>query len=960
MAGPSVPRVARFVGRRDELRVLDGMLADVRTGAGASVAITGEPGIGKTRLVRELVVRAGTAGFQVLSGRGSEFEQDVPFALAIDALDRRLGEIGPDELRRLGDERVAELAAVFPSVIGTGERLSSSLRVERFRCHYAVRAMLEQLAESGPILLVLDDLHWADPASLGLVTHLIRCAVRATMVVTVFRQSSPLMRTGFGRVAREAGMRSLELGPLSATDLAESIGADPDSVRVRTAYDESGGNPFYFAELIKAAPADQAGAGTPQLVSTAMHRELDALPGQARRLAEAGAVVGEPFDVDLAGVVAELTEPGMLTALDELIAADLVQPTDVPGRFVFRHPIVRRAVYDTIGPGRRLGAHRRAAIALAVRGGSISTRAHHVERSASVGDKDAVALLTEAGHAAASRAPAAAARWFAGALRLLPPATEQPQRIGLMLPLAAAHAAAGNPQQSREVLERAQATVSPDDRAARGRIIAQLAGVEQMLGRSDRALALVTEALCQADAGSAEAVSLAVELAMSHVAAGQWRDAVNAAAAAADAARELGDRALEAAATAAGSFALLNTDDTGSLEQARRHTEHASDIYASLPDDALKMAHLPKLAILATAESIFRNWASVQQLARRGLRLAGESGRSDVFVPLTLVLSSTYALKGELSAAARLGEESVEAAVLMNSDQFIALAESVHCWILAQQGRMPTALAAGQRAVRAAERAPHSSFWWQAHALHGIALIEAGRHEEGRRALLRVGGPASTSVPAHRQYWNSFLVRSYLLTGDVRAAQEIVELMERIESAPGQLSRPGEVRSSRAGVLLATGDPATAAEMALDAVACYEAGEMHIEAARARWVAGRALVAAGSTAAGERELTAAHEALSTRGAAQLADHVAKELRSLGRKVGRKPRHDVAGAGSLSEREWEIAERVAQGRTNRQIAEELFVSPKTVESHLTRIYTKLGVRSRTAMATAFARLREAEK
>jgi ATP/maltotriose-dependent transcriptional regulator MalT len=281
----------------------------------------------------------------------------------------------------------------------------------------------------------------------------------------------------------------------------------------------------------------------------------------------------------------------------------------------------------------------------------------------------------------------------------------------------------------------------------------------------------------------------------------------------------------------------------------------------------------------------------------------------------------------------------------------------VRCWILAQQGRMTKALAAGQQAVRAAERAPHSTFWWQAHALHGIALIEAGRHEEGRRALLRVGGPASTSVPAHRQYWNSFLVRSYLTTGEVRAAQEIVELMERIEATPGQLRRPGEVRSSRAGLLLATGDPAAAAEMALDAVACYEAGEMHIESARARWLAGRALVAAGSTAAGERELAAAHEALASRGAAQLAGHVAKELRSLGRKAGRKPKHDVAGADSLSEREWEIAERVAQGRTNRQIAEELFVSPKTVEAHLTRIYTKLGVRSRAAMATAIARLGE---
>ena len=126
-------------------------------------------------------------------------------------------------------------------------------------------------------------------------------------------------------------------------------------------------------------------------------------------------------------------EPAAIDALDELLALDLIRPTDVPRRFRFRHPLVRRAVYEAAPGGWRLGAHERSAEALAERGAPASARAHHVELAARQGDRGAVGVLREAGEAAAQRAPASAARWFAAALRLLPGTAPAEERVELLL-----------------------------------------------------------------------------------------------------------------------------------------------------------------------------------------------------------------------------------------------------------------------------------------------------------------------------------------------------------------------------------------------------------------------------------------------------------------------------------------------------------------------------------------------
>ena len=160
------------------------------------------------------------------------------------------------------------------------------------------------------------------------------------------------------------------------------------------------------------ADSRSVGVEVPRAVAAALAEELALLSDGGRRVLEGAAVAGDPFEPELVAAAAGVTEMTAIEALDELLRSDLVRPTDVPRRFRFRHPLVRRAVYDSSPGGWRIGAHQRSAEALAARGASAAARAHHVERSAPHGDRAAVALLREAGDEAAQRTPAGAAHWF--------------------------------------------------------------------------------------------------------------------------------------------------------------------------------------------------------------------------------------------------------------------------------------------------------------------------------------------------------------------------------------------------------------------------------------------------------------------------------------------------------------------------------------------------------------------
>src|SRR4051794_29547381 len=163
-----------LVGRAEELGAFNQLLAGLDSGKGAAVALVGEPGIGKTRLLAELATRADARGHLVLAGCAGELERDLPFWLFVDALDEYVHGLDPDRLDTLDDDVRAELATVFPSLARLAVGREVALQHERYRSHRAVCMLLEWLAHTQPVVLVLDDVHWADPASVELLGALLR------------------------------------------------------------------------------------------------------------------------------------------------------------------------------------------------------------------------------------------------------------------------------------------------------------------------------------------------------------------------------------------------------------------------------------------------------------------------------------------------------------------------------------------------------------------------------------------------------------------------------------------------------------------------------------------------------------------------------------------------------------------------------------------------------------------
>jgi predicted ATPase len=240
-------RARELVGRARELAELNGALDQLAGGEACFLQIVGEAGIGKSRLLAELCRRGEQRGYLVLDGRAAEFERDIPFGLIVDALNDYVGSLPPALLRALDEDVVHELAAIFPSL--PGQYRGSASRgegAERYRLHYAVRTLLERLTTRTPMLLALDDVHWADAASVELLTHLLR-RFRGPLLTTVtYRAGRTRLLAALEATARTAWRGRLDLTPLTAEEADELVGAGVDDAMRATLFRESGGNPTGF------------------------------------------------------------------------------------------------------------------------------------------------------------------------------------------------------------------------------------------------------------------------------------------------------------------------------------------------------------------------------------------------------------------------------------------------------------------------------------------------------------------------------------------------------------------------------------------------------------------------------------------------------------------------------------------------------------------------------------------
>ena len=697
-----------FVGRADELSSLERILDELDRDCPGAIEVAGEPGIGKTRLLTELAARAGARGHLVLSGAASEFENDLPFSVFADALDEYVAGLAPGRLAALDGAVQAELAHVFPSLSALAGGQPVSSQHERYRSHRAVRALLDHLAQTRPLVLVLDDFHWADSASVELLGALLRRQPAAAVLTAVAlrpRQTPERLAIMLERAHRSAAVTRVDLGALTLDEARQLLGERFDVARAALLYQDSGGNPFYLEQLARsparapqftsAAEISLTGLDVPAAVAASLAEELTLLSDVGRLVLDGAAVAGDPFEPELAAAAAATSEAAGMHAVDELLGLDLIRTTDVPRRFRFRHPLIRRAVYEATAGGWRLGAHERCAEALAARGASAAARAHHVERSARQGDLAAVAVLREAGQATARLAPESAARWFGGALRLLPQIAPAQDRAELLLARSWALAAAGRFADSHEAALEAVALVPGRPSALDTTVATACASVERFLGRYEHAHARLVRALrLLPEPASVERVELLIELTLNEFYRSRCEAMRDWAALAVSAAREVGDAALIAAAGVMPAFADAMT---GPTQTARSRRAQAAALVDELSDDELSLR--PDAAgWLAIAEVYLDLYAEADAHASRALGLARASGQGDPLHRLYPVLPRVWYVRGKLVEATELLDGAIEAGRLLGSPPSLAGNLFNRSVVALAVGDLDIALATAQRA----------------------------------------------------------------------------------------------------------------------------------------------------------------------------------------------------------------------------------------------------------------------
>jgi predicted ATPase len=395
-AGGADPRLWPLVGRAAELAALEDLLAAAARGVPQFAVLVGEPGIGKTRLSQELAARARERGFAVLTGRCSEDESAPPLWPWAGILRELLEKVPPEEM----SERVrADLDEIFALLSPTAERSAASTAAtvtgayipgeadtSRFRLWDTVARVLAAASGERPLLVIVDDLHWADPSSLRLLCHLAETLTAGRILVLSSRRAHPepvgVLARACESLARRHAMR-LDLAGLSVEETATLVEAvssrapargEAEALRERTE-----GNPFFLVELVRLlATRHGRDQDLPAVVTDVIARRVARLPEDTRELLRTASVIGRRFDLAPLAAANGQDEESVLDALDPALAAGVIAEEETVDRFRFAHALVRDAVYAELPRARR--ARRHAAVARALEAGAgVDTGERHSE-----------------------------------------------------------------------------------------------------------------------------------------------------------------------------------------------------------------------------------------------------------------------------------------------------------------------------------------------------------------------------------------------------------------------------------------------------------------------------------------------------------------------------------------------------------------------------------------------------
>jgi len=903
-----------LLGRDRERQEIGQLLARAQAGTSGTLALAGEPGIGKTALLDYAAGQAARSGLRVLRARGIESEAQIPFGSLLELLRPAL-----DMLAQIPPPQAAALEGALALRPGPAR--------ERFAIGAATLSLLAAYAEDGPVAVVIDDAHWLDVSSgQALLFAFRRLVADPIAVLLAVRAAEPSLLDG-------ADLPVRQLGGLTSAEAAALVHGLAPAAAARL-YGATGGNPLALLELAPdAAGLALAPEGAPVLVpariASAFLRRVGALDRAARQalLLAASSESGElPL---LQRAAAQLGVD--LSALATAEGAGLV--TLGPGTVEFRHPLARSAIYADAPAAERREAHRALAAALPDR--DVDRRAWHLAAAASGPDETASAALEQAGARSRGRssyATAAAAYERAGRL-----AAGGGRRARLLREAAAAGWLAGLADQAAGLL--AEARAAAGDRAELVEID-QLAGhIAIRRGPVMRGHAILTAAAQRADAE--RAVSMLAEAAIACFYAGNPAEML------ATAERALSRlpasasvRARFLAAMAAGMARILGGDAAAGAEAVHQAIELAEGS-AELREDL----HL--VPWLAVGPLFLREAGAGRALLQQAERTARAQAAVGALPSVLNLIARDQATTDRLPVAEATYREAIDLARESGQQAELAFGLAGLAWLLARHGREQDCRACAAETLQLGQDlGMRLQQIWAISALGELELglgdaARAVTHFEQLDQLLR--DIAITDVDLSP---GAELADAYLRIGRTEAAQQAAARFLAAAQAKGQ---PWSLARALRGQGLLASDDAFA-------VPFEQALELHaqtpdtFEAARTRLAYGGRLRRARNRVLAREQLRAAAGLFERLDARPWADRARAELAATGET---RQRRDPSTVDELTPQELHIAMLLSGGKTTREAAAALFLSPKTVEYHLRHVYQKLGVHSREELAGALA-------
>ena len=938
---------APLLERERELRELRGALTEAQHGRGQLVLVEGPAGLGKTSLLRATTQAASEMGFTCLRARASELERDFPYGCIRQLLEPAITKVPSAERHRLFEGAAALSMALFAPSGGAAPAAPSA--DSAFSMLHGLYWLLNNLAAAAPLALCIDDVHWSDAESLRFLNYLTPRLDGIALIVLATARARESGTADLARLSAAPETKLLRLEPLSvaaaATLCERKLGDKVADDFAAACHGATGGNPFFLEMLLREATelkfltetreAARVRRFGPAAVARAVLVRLSGAPAAATALVRSVAVLGDGASVVEAARLAELSADEAARAADLLVTLAILKHG---GSLEFAHPIVRQAVYAEGGAHERARAHARAARILTECGASDERIATQIVEAEPASDPARVELLRRVAVGALTRgAPAAAVAWLKRALAEPPPLEVRPElllelgsaELRLAMPEAAEHLTAamevirkpaplakavrelanalsisGNADRAVAALESAITVVAPEDPELALILEAELAAKSQQAGREARARAATRLARHSGLAGVTPGERLVLaSLAFERARAG---DSSSEAVRYIEGALAAGDLIGEKQPDVVGPFyalviGLLATD---ALELGIRTLDHALG-------DARARASIPAIAFLTA----HRGWFYLR---------SGAVAEAEADARATLELMNDHDIQlGSRFALALLVEALLEGGQIDGADQALR-ASGLATEIPA--GLAHNNLLEARGAVRVALGDTRAGF---------DDLLEFGRRDE----LWGAANPLASR-------WRSRAALALAAAGDDEQARLMAH--EDLERARRWGAASGIGVALRTVALLEDGT--TMPDRLRESAEVLRPSPAKLEYARTLAELGAALRRANRRSEARTMLTDALDLARSCNATALAERAGTELRAAGGRAS-----DATGSGvqllTVSERR--VAELAAKGHSNPKIAQLLFVTRKTVETHLGHIYAKLDIAGRAELSRALA-------